>query len=109
MLALLLALAAVCSVARTGDGKIARSRDVARSFRHQYPCPDGPDKGSKKHCRNYVVDHILPRCAGGADEPSNMQWQPLAESREKDKAEVALCRWIDKACGRPWESHRRKR
>lgn len=39
----------------------------------------------------FVVDHVLPLCAGGPDTPANMQWQGLAESKLKDKYEVALC------------------
>ncbi len=39
----------------------------------------------------FVVDHILPLCAGGADAVSNMQWQPVKLSYEKDKFERALC------------------
>lgn len=39
----------------------------------------------------FVVDHVIPLCAGGFDGPSNMQWQALAESKLKDRYEVALC------------------
>lgn len=39
----------------------------------------------------YVVDHIIPLCAGGADRTSNMQWQALAASYQKDAFERALC------------------
>lgn len=100
--ALLLALAAVCSVARTGDGHIARSRDVARAFRRSNPCPDGPDKGSKTRCRGYVIDHISPLCSGGSDSIENMHWQTRKDAVAKDRAEVALCRWIALECGHPW-------
>lgn len=96
--AILIATAAVCSVARTESGKIARSRENIRAFHRANPCPAGPDRGSKTRCRGYVVDHILPLCAGGHDGPDNYQWQELAESRRKDKAEVALCAWIARAC-----------
>jgi hypothetical protein len=33
------------------------------------------------------VDHIVPLMRGGADEPSNMQWQGAAEAKAKDRAE----------------------
>lgn len=102
MLAALLALAAVCSVARTNDGQIARSRDVARSFRRANPCPDGPDKGSKTRCTGYTVDHVTPLCAGGSDSADNMAWQAMKDAAAKDRAEVALCRWIALECGHPW-------
>lgn len=39
----------------------------------------------------FVVDHVLPLCAGGPDTPANMQWQRRAESKVKDRYEVALC------------------
>lgn len=96
---LLVAAAAVCSVARTDAGKIARSRENIRAFIRANPCPAGPDKGSKARCRGYVVDHVVPLCAGGHDGADNYQWQELVESRVKDRAEVALCRWVAKACG----------
>ena len=40
----------------------------------------------------YVVDHIIPLCAGGADTPANMQWQTKADSYRKDRWERAFCR-----------------
>jgi hypothetical protein len=33
------------------------------------------------------VDHIQPLKRGGADSPSNMQWQTKAEAKAKDKIE----------------------
>jgi len=39
----------------------------------------------------YVVDHIVPPCAGGADAPSNMQWQSVGEAKAKDRTERASC------------------
>jgi len=42
-------------------------------FMKKHPCPaNGNTRGA---CPGYVVDHIKPLCAGGADHPSNMQWQ----------------------------------
>jgi hypothetical protein len=40
----------------------------------------------------YVVDHVKPVCAGGADHPSNMQWQTKAEAKKKDRLEAQDCR-----------------
>ena len=37
--------------------------------------------------QGYVVDHIVPLKRGGADAPSNMQWQTVAEAKAKDKRE----------------------
>ena len=35
----------------------------------------------------HVVDHIIPLKRGGADSPSNMQWQTIEEAKAKDKWE----------------------
>ncbi len=48
-----------------------------------------------RHCRpppGYVVDHIVPLCAGGADAPSNMQLQTKRAALRKDVGERAQCR-----------------
>ena len=59
-------------------------------FRLANPCPaTGQASGP---CKGYVVDRVVPLLCGGADEPSNMQWQTLAEAREKDKWERIGCR-----------------
>jgi hypothetical protein len=34
-----------------------------------------------------VVDHVVPLACGGRGEPSNMQWQTIAEGKAKDKIE----------------------
>jgi hypothetical protein len=39
----------------------------------------------------HVVDHIVPLACGGADAPSNMQWQTTAEAKAKDKVERKGC------------------
>jgi hypothetical protein len=39
----------------------------------------------------YVVDHIKPLACGGADAPSNMQWQTIAAAKAKDKVERDGC------------------
>jgi len=38
-------------------------------------------------CPGYVVDHVKPLECGGADAPSNMQWQTVADGKAKDKTE----------------------
>jgi hypothetical protein len=67
-------------------------RDPAQraAFMHQYPCPStGKTKG---RCPGYVVDHVKPLCAGGADRPSNMQWQTREEAKNKDRMEREQCK-----------------
>jgi hypothetical protein len=35
----------------------------------------------------YVLDHIIPLTRGGADDPSNMQWQTIEKAKAKDRGE----------------------
>ena len=37
--------------------------------------------------KGYVIDHIVPLSKGGADAPSNMQWQTKDAAKAKDKWE----------------------
>ena len=39
----------------------------------------------------FVVDHVVPLCAGGCDVISNLRWQPVAEAKAKDRIERAMC------------------
>ncbi len=85
-LRLALTLVALCFTADVD----ARSRTQVNHFRASHPCPaTGHTRG---RCSSYVVDHVIPLCAGGADHPSNMQWQTVAEAKIKDRAERAQCR-----------------
>jgi hypothetical protein len=34
------------------------------------------DRKDDRSLPGYVIDHFEPLCAGGADDPSNMQWHP---------------------------------
>ena len=67
------------SCARNREGKIARNPAAVREFKKTHPCP-----GS---CKGMVVDHIVPLKRGGADSPSNMQWQTKEQANEKDRTE----------------------
>jgi hypothetical protein len=70
-------------VARDERGRIQRSAAARHAFARRTGYPNGRP--------GYVVDHIVPLACGGADEPSNMQWQTAAEAKAKDKVERVGC------------------
>jgi|SRR5712664_2006245 len=63
--------------------RIPRSRPAKDDFMRRSGYPRGRP--------GYVVDHVVPLCAGGADAPSNMQWQTVAEAKVKDRQERTQC------------------
>lgn len=72
-------------VKRDARGRIARDHKARQSFKNTYPCPaTGKSKGP---CPGYVIDHIQPLKRGGADQPSNMQWQTTEAAKQKDRIE----------------------
>lgn len=70
---------------RGSHGHIKRSEEAKHEFWRLSGYPHGR--------KGYVVDHIIPLACGGADEPSNMQWQTIAKAKSKDK-------WERKGCGK---------
>jgi hypothetical protein len=71
------------------EAKTERDPHQRAAFVKEHPCPStGKTRGA---CPGYVVDHIKPLCAGGADRPSNMAWQTVAEAKKKDKLERKQC------------------
>lgn len=66
-----------------------RSASSVRAFRKDNPCP--ATRRTTGACPNYVVDHGIPLCAGGADESYNMYWQKSDDSYKKDADERDLC------------------
>jgi len=86
MLALLLA-ATLTVLPCQGAGQ-HRNPAAKRAFKREHPCPGGPDQGSRRHCRGYIIDHICPLACCGLDAPQNMQWQTKAQSKAKDKWEL---------------------
>ena len=73
------------SVQRDSQGKIKRSAASKNAFKRKQPCPStGKSRGA---CPGYVIDHVKPLECGGADAPSNMQWQTVAAGKAKDKTE----------------------
>jgi hypothetical protein len=43
---------------------------------------------------NYEIDHLVPRCIGGADTVLNLWPEPLAEAVRKDRKEREICRAV---------------
>lgn len=72
--------------ARSGTpshGKIKRSSSARHAFMRETGYPHGR--------KGYVIDHVVPLACGGADAPSNMQWQTTAQAKAKDRVERRGC------------------
>jgi hypothetical protein len=83
-------------LATTSATLAAAPPDAQRSFKAEVlfrlanPCPStGETRGE---CRGYVIDRVIPLVCGGGEEPGNMQWQTIAQAREKDRWERIGCR-----------------
>lgn len=85
---LLVIVVSIC-LSMPAEARIKRSAKAIATFKKMYPCPStGLTKGS---CPNYIIDHVEPLCAGGLDDPVNMQWQTVDEAKEKDRLERMIC------------------
>jgi len=90
VIAVLIAVALVVLPISSVAAKTVRSSSTRAEFQRQQPCPEtGATKGK---CLGYVVDHVIPLCAGGPDSPANMQWQTVSDAKAKDKLEWEQCR-----------------
>lgn len=70
---------------RDAHGRVARDPRARNAFKRTNPCPStGKSTGS---CPGYVIDHVQPLKRGGADTPSNMQWQNEGAAKLKDRTE----------------------
>lgn len=74
-----------CTPKRTPTGRIARSTTQVAHFKKANACP--ATGKIQKSCPGYVVDHVIALCKCGPDNPTNMQWQTVKESKIKDKTE----------------------
>jgi hypothetical protein len=70
-----------------------RSKAAIDAFKRENPCPSTDRRSGP--CHGYVINHIKPLACGGADAPSNMQWQTVAAGKAKDK-------WERKGCHSVW-------
>jgi hypothetical protein len=95
-LALLLGVTGAAE-ARGHGHRYHRSAKATRTFQATHPCPSTgwtkPTRvgGHTIICPGYVIDHVWPLCAGGADDPANMQWQTVAAAERKDVWEHRVC------------------
>ena len=46
-------------------------------------------------CPGYVIDHVIPLCAGGANDPLNMQWPTRPDSVECEEAQGCRHIWAE--------------
>ena len=85
-----LILAATVAAAPALDYHPVRAPAARIAFMKVNPCPaNGKPRGV---CPGYVVDHIKPMCAGGANAPHNMQWLTIADAKIKDADKRRQCR-----------------
>lgn len=82
-------LVAACTLSTSADAGYARSKKVLRAFVNQQACP--ATGLHRLPCKGYVIDHIKPLACGGADDPSNLQWQTREAAKEKDRWERKEC------------------
>lgn len=85
-----LSLLLLLSLLSPADARIKRSSKARAEFRRSHPCPStGKTSGP---CPGWIIDHVNPLACGGADSPSNMQWQTVEDAKAKDKWEREGCK-----------------
>lgn len=67
-----------------------RSTAAKHEFMRTHACP-ATVAHKKYSCPGFVVDHRIALACGGADSPSNMQYQTVADAKAKDKWERKGC------------------
>ena len=71
------------------EAKQPRSSAARNAFVKTLPCP--ATGLAKLPCPGYVIDHVVPLCAGGLDQHVNMQWQTVEDAKAKDRDERRMC------------------
>lgn len=71
-----------------------RSAKAVLAFKRANPCPATSLRQGA--CPGWEVDHVVPLCAGGPDDPSNMQWISKEDHRFKTLVDVRECRKLRK-------------
>jgi hypothetical protein len=91
MAARALVLASAFLAAALASPTAARASDPEQRalFAQKHPCPASGKTGGA--CSGYVVSHVVPLCSGGRDLPSNMRWQPVAETQADARERHKLC------------------
>lgn len=72
------------------SAKEPRSSTARTTFVKINPCP--ATGLPKQPCPGYIIDHVIPLCAGGEDYPGNMQWQTIEDAKVKDREERRMCK-----------------
>ena len=65
------------------------SRQNVRAFRLAHPCP--MTRLTRNACPGWTVALVTPKCAGGTDDPANMQWLTTAAAVAKEDGEAKQC------------------
>lgn len=81
---------ALLVVAWPVEAKLPRNAAARQAFVRGTACPE--TGVNRLPCPGWVIDHVVPLCAGGDDAPGNMQWQTVEEARAKDRDERRMCR-----------------
>jgi hypothetical protein len=76
------------------EARVERSAAAVREFRRAHLCPSTGLKTGP--CPGWIVDHLWPLCAGGADKAWQMQWQSEADAKRKDRNERFICSVINR-------------
>ncbi|MDR7271207.1 hypothetical protein J2X20_003875 [Pelomonas saccharophila] len=83
-----LAAAAFLILATPSEAGPRNSSPAVAEFRQVNPCPaTGKLTGA---CPGYVVAHAAPSCA---DDPSELQWQTVAQAKENGSWERQYCQF----------------